>query len=326
MRHAQKGVALVMVLLALALATTLAAGMLTRQSLQIQKSAQYLNQRQGQSLALGAESFARQILFRDWEEDKKDQSFVDDPSELWNRYSAAFPVEYGSIELQIDETQGRYNLNDLVKADGKVDPVLRKRLERLLQILEIQSLQLDRLVDWMDGDEETSGAYGAEDGTYLSRTPPFRVANRPMGSLSELRLIEGVEEEDILKLQPHVVVLPVRGAGLNINMASAEILRSFDERITSANAESILADRENAPFKTVQDFIARPEFAGLGIKAGGLTVQSVFFEVRSQVNFDGQFYRLLSVIYRNDQGEFSTVSRDESRTLLITKERVTAPP
>ncbi|MDX5300055.1 MAG: type II secretion system minor pseudopilin GspK [Gammaproteobacteria bacterium] len=322
--NAQRGVALVMVLLALALGASLAAGMLARQSLQIYKSSQYLNQRQAQAFALGAESFARQILYRDWEDDKKNNAFVDDAGEVWSQYSAAFPVQFGAIELQIDDLQARLNLNDLVGQDGKVVPRVRSQLERLLQRLEITSIQVDRIVDWIDPDEETGGAYGAEDGIYLSRTPAFRTANRLMGSISELRLIEGVTDEDYRRLLPYVTVLPVRGAGLNINQIDVELIRSLDERITQAQADAILSYRTDTPFANVQDFIARPEFTGMEMKADGLTVQTFFFEVKAQVVFDNQPYALVSVLYRDAEGRFALVSRDESQTRLITKERVVA--
>ena len=58
----QRGVALIMVLLAMTLVVMLASGMTQQQSLRVFKAGHYLAQQQGQSIALGAEAFARQIL------------------------------------------------------------------------------------------------------------------------------------------------------------------------------------------------------------------------------------------------------------------------
>src|SRR5690554_7349631 len=67
----QKGVALIMVLLAMALVVMLASGMTRQQSLRVFKAGHYLAQQQGYNIALGAEEFARRILVRDFEEDRE---------------------------------------------------------------------------------------------------------------------------------------------------------------------------------------------------------------------------------------------------------------
>ena len=54
----QSGVALIMVLLAMALVVLLAAGMTHQQSVRVFRTGHYLAQQQGYSVALGAEDFA----------------------------------------------------------------------------------------------------------------------------------------------------------------------------------------------------------------------------------------------------------------------------
>lgn len=319
--RSQQGVALVMVLLAMALVVMLAAGMTKNQSVRIYKASHYLAQSQGYSIALGAEAFAKQILFRDYEEDKQNSAFLDSPDEAWARYSALLPLDNGVVEVQIDDLSGRINLNDLVDPSGRVDPVTRERLTRLLQVLGITTVNVDALVDWIDSNDETVSAYGAEDGQYLIQDPPYRAANQPFTSVTELRLLDGITEPDYRMLAPYVAALPVSGSGINVNMATLPVIQSLHPELTEAQAESILLQREEGSFETLQDFLALPEFAGLGLKAQGLGLRAYFFEVASRITYDERVVNLVSTVFRSPAGELATVRRDSGQKNRITKER-----
>ncbi len=316
----ERGVALIMVLLAMALVVMLAAGMTQHLSVRVYKASHYLTQTQGYSIALGAEALAKQILYQDYQDDKKASSFVDSPEEAWSRYSAVLPLDDGVVEVQIDDLSGRINLNDLVNPAGRVDKVTHDRLVRLLQVIGITSVNVDAMVDWIDDNDETVSAYGAEDGRYLSQNPPYRAANQPFTSVSELRLIDGMTEDDYRALAPYVAALPVAGSGINVNMASGPVIQSLSPQITATQAEAVLAQRKSSRFDTVQAFLALPQFAGLGLKAAGLSVQSHFFEVASRVTVDNRVAHLVSVVYRAPDGALSTVRRDTGQKNRITKE------
>ncbi|MDO6824973.1 type II secretion system minor pseudopilin GspK [Marinobacter sp. 1_MG-2023] len=322
--HSQQGVALIMVLLAMALVVMLASGMTQQQSIRVFKAGHYLAQQQGQSIALGAEAFARQILVRDFEEDKEDSLMVDSLDEFWAMNAAILPLDdNGVAEVQIDDLGGRINLNDLVAVTGQVDPITKDRLERLLIALGITGVSVDTLVDWVDPDDQTISAYGAEDGQYLMAEPGFRAANQPFVSVSELRLIEGMTEEIYVALRPHVATLPVRGLGINVNTATAEVLMSLHEELTTAQAESILEQREEERFESIQDFLALPAFAGLGLKSDRLGLQTRFFEVVSRITYDNRVVSMVSTVFRNQEGNVRTVRRDTGQKNRITKEPYT---
>lgn len=320
----QRGVALIMVLLAMALVVMLAAGMTQQQSIRVFKAGHYLAQQQGISIALGAEAFARQILVKDYEEDKEANEMIDSLDEFWAMNAAILPLdENGVVEVQIDGLGGRLNLNDLVASNGQVNTLAKERFSRLLSALEISSLSVDALIDWIDKNDQTTSAYGAEDGQYLSAEQPYRAGNQPFASVTELRLIEGMTEETYQALRPHVAALPVSGLGINVNTATAEVLRSLDEELTDAEAKSILEKREEEPFKELQDFLALPEFAGLGLQSAGLGLQTRFFEVVSRITYDNRVVNMVSTVFRNPEGEVRTVRRDTGQKNRITKEPFT---
>jgi general secretion pathway protein K len=316
----QQGVALIMVLLAMALVVLMASGMLHKQGLRIFKTQHYLSQQQGQSVALGAEIFAGRILKQDYEDDKESSNMSDHPEEVWAKYSAILPLDNNGVaEVQIDDLGGRINLNDLINELGQVNQLTRERVERLLRVLGIIDVSVDALIDWVDPDQQTISAYGAEDGQYLVQDPSYRAANQPFSSVTELRLIAGMTEEAYDLLRPHLTVLPVQGLGINVNMASVEVLRSLHDGITGQQAEGLVSKRVDAPWNTVGDFLQEPEFSGMGLQATGLTVRTYFFEVVSRITVNDQSTSLVSKIFRSPRGELSTLGRDMSQKNRITK-------
>jgi general secretion pathway protein K len=317
-------VALIMVLLALALVVMLAAGMTRQLNIRVFKAGHYLAQQQGYSIALGAEAFARRILTRDFEDDKDDNAMVDSLDEVWASNSAILPLdENGVVEVQIDDLGGRFNLNDLVTASGQVDTLAKDRFSRLLQALGINGISADTLVDWIDANDQTISAYGAEDGQYLMADPGYRAANQPFTSVTELRLVQGMTEEIYQALKPYVAAVPVSGVGINVNTASGPVLQSLHEKLSESDIQSVLKKREEQPFENVQDFLALPEFAGLGLTAAELTVQTRFFEVVSRITYDNRVVTMVSTVFRNGEGKVRTISRDTGQKNRITKEPYT---
>ncbi|WP_417521118.1 type II secretion system minor pseudopilin GspK [Marinobacter sp.] len=320
----QQGVALIMVLLAMALVVMLASGMTQQQNIRVFKAGHYLAQQQGQSIALGAEAFARQILIKDLEDDKENGQMIDSLDEFWAMSAAILPLDdNGVAEVQIDDLGGRINLNDLVAVNGQVDPMTKDRVARLLMALGITEISVDALVDWIDPDDQTISAYGAEDGQYLMAEPGFRAANQPFVSVSELRLIEGMTEEVYVALRPHVSTLPVSGLGINVNTATAEVLMSLYEELTAAQAESIIEKRDQEPFENLQDFLELPEVPASGRNTAGLGLQTRFFEVVSRITYDNRVVNMVSTVFRNQEGNVRTVHRDTGQKNRITKEPYT---
>lgn len=319
--HRQQGMALIMVLLSMALVVMMAAGMVQQQGVRVFRAGHFLAQTQGYNVALGAEAFAKQVLFQDLKTDQENNELVDSPDETWWQYAAVLPLDdSGVAEVQVDDLSGRINLNDLVNPAGAIDQQTRDRLMRLLMVLGITDVHVDALVDWVDPDEEPISAYGAEDGQYLMKEPPYRAGNQPFASVTELRLIEGMTEEAYQLLRPYVAALPVSGTGINVNMASVPVIRSLHQQITDAQAKAIVERREEERFLTTGDFTALPEFAGLGLRPGGLKVRSEFFEVVSRVTWNDRVMNLVSTLYRSGEGDLSVVRRDTGQKHRITKE------
>lgn len=336
-RQGQRGVALIIVLIAFALGSILAAGMMTRQNIMIQRATGYLGQSDAQTLAMGAEAFGRQILHRDSQQGQEQSqtqgegqgdagnSDPDHRNEQWARAAVALPVERGAIEAQINDLQGELNLNSLVLANGEINQLSRERFERLLIALDIRTLNVETLIDWIDTDDQRTGGAGAEDGDYRIMDPPYRAADRPFVDVTELRLMRGMTDEAYQKLRPHVSALPTRKATTNVNFATAAVIRSLHSRISPGQAEAVVAAAEETAFETLDDFLARQEFAGLDISQRGLGVTTSYFEIAARVTVGDSVHRLVSLVQRTQDGDVITLSRDSGRSGLITKERAQPP-
>ena len=183
-----KGVALITVMLILALATVLAVSMSSRQQLDIHRSANIFNSEQAFQYILGAESWAKQILKRDFEDNK-----IDSLNDDWATVLPALPIEGGQMSGKIEDLQAKFNINNLVE-NGKPQKIYLERFKRLLRNLELNENISSVLIDWLDSNEET-GFSGAEDNEYLNLSPAYRTANQAMSDVSELLLVKGVDFE-----------------------------------------------------------------------------------------------------------------------------------
>ncbi|HHB92524.1 MAG TPA: general secretion pathway protein GspK [Thioploca sp.] len=284
----QHGVALITVMLIVALATIMAVAMMTRQQLDIYRTANLINNDQAYLYALGGESWIKRILLRDGKK-------VDNLQDTWATAIPALPIPGGYITAQTIDLQGRFNLNNLLQDDGKISSKDIIILERLLTILELPISLAQIIVDWIDINEEPL-INGAEDNVYLMKNPAYRTANRFLFDPSELRLLVGIEE--YYKLLPYISTLPTR-TSININTASAKILMAVVEGLTENKVARLLTKREQQPFTSIQNFITQDILAGLKIYDENLTVASSYFLFIAEVKIARGRAKLNSILYRN---------------------------
>lgn len=315
------GVALIVVVFVMALVTLIAAGIGKQQNFFVKKSINQFTQLQGTELAVSAEAFARQVLIKDWEDDKKNNKFIDHETEFWAENAAAFPMELGLIEVQVDDLQGRFNLNGLVDVDGKVIVDQVKRLQRLLDELGVVSTSVEKIVDWVDSDNESYEYKGAEDDAYLIGDRPYRTANGMIGDVSELMLIEGMTAVEYGLLATHVSALPPKVTKLNVNTCSKELLMSLSEKISAESADSIIENRREKAFESIDDLYQLPEMAGItGLQ--NVSIKTEYFRVSIRVTIGDRITRLVSNLYRDSDGKIKVIGRDFGQKNIITKKQV----
>lgn len=286
----QRGVALITALLVVALVTTLSVAWMTRQELIIRRTANLLHHDQAYFYSLGGEAWARLLL-------QQDDLTVDTLKETWAMRLPVMPIDGGTLQGELNDLQGRFNLNNLLTDSGEVSQADVARLERLLLALEVSPILVQTIVDWLDRDATPQLPSGAEDTFYLGQKPSYRAANRLMVDPNELRAVAGVTPEIFETLRPYITALPKRTL-LNINTASLPLLRTVAPEITQAEAETLIALRETEPFVSVQAFAKQDVLAGHRVEMDNLSVTSQYFLYLGEAHIDRGRARLQSVLQR----------------------------
>lgn len=273
----QRGVALILALLLMTLATVVAVAVASNEEFAIRRSSNVLRRAQASEYLTAGEYLAGARL-----------------AALLADSAAASPVKIGlpwppdlpgqaQVQAQVQDAQGCFNLNALSPAAGETD-LAERRLRRLLELLDLPADIADQLLDWLDEDTEARFA-GAEDDAYSRRRPPMRAANAPLGDVSELRLLPAMDAEAYAALAPLVCALPAQ-AGINVNSAPPLLLMALAEGLHLGQARDLAARAEATPFASLDAFLADPALSGVMLDAGGLTVRSDWFTVRAEVMLD----------------------------------------
>ncbi len=283
--HSQKGVALISVLLVFAIVATLAATLLSRSQADIERTSWLIAEAQAQQYALGGEALARQIL---WEENKRlatdGLNITPVPQTL-----PVYEPDHGKMAIEIIDLQGLINLNNI-----NDKPEMQLALKNLFDVALLKPQVVNTLADWVD-DDTMPRSGGAEDSSYLSLPQPYRAANAPLASRSELLAINQFDPAEFSAIENHVSALP-SPTPININTASADVLSLINPGLSG---QQVVHEREQLPngFQSVSDFLASNAAAGLEIPGELLTVTSSYYGVRILATFNDRTFRLFSRLH-----------------------------
>jgi general secretion pathway protein K len=291
----QQGVALITAVLITAAIAIAAVAMAAQQTLDTRRTANIIDGDRSYVFALGVESWAKQILLRDQRDNKTDNLHED-----WALKLPPIAVEGAVVTGHIEDMQGRFNLNNLIK-DGKISALDMERFQRLLTILGLDPNLADGVVDWIDPDSDVTQPAGAEDPQYMRADVPYRAANRPFVSPSELLLVQGFTSEIYRKIEPFVCALPARTA-INVNTASKEVIMALANNISDAAAQQLIDDRGDNGYDTLGAFLQDKVLAGLGVNQDGLSVSTDYFLLDALTKFDRVQTHLFSLLARINNG------------------------
>ena len=273
----QRGVAIVLAMGVVALATMAATAILVAQSTWARQRQLASDHAQALLIVQAGVDWVRAVL-----SDDRRRSNIDHLGEPWALRLPAMPVDNGELEGHIEDQQAGFNLNSLVR-DGQMDSGQMERFMRLLSLLDLPADLAPALVDWLDRDSVVQPQGGAEDAYYLGLDPPHLAANRPLSEVGELAQVKGFDAQVRARLAPYVSALP-KTIELNVNTASAEVLAATLEGLDLVAARDLVLQRERAYFLNVDDFKARlPKGASAGDAT--ISVSSTYFMATMRVSF-----------------------------------------
>jgi len=294
-RATQRGVALITAVLMVALATMLAVDVGFRGFLDQRRSGTLLAMDQAMQVALGAEAWAADFLKQDLQDSKTDHL-----GETWARPLPPLPIDGGSVEGRLEDMQGRFNINNLVNADGTTNPEAVKQLERLFAMLEIEPAWASAVADWVDMDTQPGFPDGAEDSVYTSQDPPHLAANMPVTRVSEIMVIPGFGAERYLRVRPYLAALPV-GTPLNVCTAPGMVLDALTDgsREFGLNPQDLATRRQEACFPTLEDLRGALGDAAYNELKNSLTESSSYFRATAWVTIGTTQFTLYSLLARS---------------------------
>ncbi len=304
-RRQNRGVALITALLIIALIATLTYTLEWNNALDLRRTVVMLNRDQAVQVALGAESWIQDILRQDLAD-----STTDHLGEIWASDLPGLPIDGGEVFGDIEDLQGRFNVNNLIDSDGEVDQPSLQQFQRLLLALGLDPRFAGITADWIDANQNAGFPDGAEDAIYTSLTPPYRTANQLLSSTSELGAIEGIDKDSLDILLPHITALPGR-TGINVNTATGPVLQSLDENLSVADVESLLAEREDTGFGDLgRSFstLVKPDMLNQ------LEESSNFFQLKVIVRVDTVRITYYSILERGPRGDVTPILRSLGTT------------
>ncbi|MCP1726875.1 general secretion pathway protein K [Natronospira proteinivora] len=306
-RARQRGVALVMALVVVAISAIIASDLLYRTFIDQRRTESVLHSAQARQYLYGAEDWVGHLLRRDSEETEIDS--LDQP---WAEQLPPLPVDGGQITGRLEDQQGLFNLNNLITDDGRVNEMAHGHFQRLLALLEIDPEIADAVLDWIDADQEPRFPMGAEDGTYLGQDPAYRAANQGFQSVSELRLVAGFQDPEVYdRIEPYVTALPnsIPLTPINVNTAPAPVLAALVENLAIDQVEGVVGMQEAGGFESPQAFL---EAIGQNLDVDPeayIAVRTSFFRLTARADIGSASVTMYSLIYRNESGVAAPLNR-----------------
>lgn len=312
----QRGVALITALVILAIAATLSAAMIWQGGLDERRSATLIQGNQAMEYALGAESWAEQILIRDLKPNQGKPNTGVNLGQDWAQQLPPLPVEGGQIIGHIEDMQGRFNLDLLQAQNGTAPAAYKAQFGRLLAALSVDqntaSAIADSVSDWVNSGTTPTQPDGAKDDFYSRLQPPYLTALASMTSVSELELVKGMTPQIYAALLPYVCAIPLGnsssggpggpispgGWALNINTALPLVLTSLSPNISEDQVAQVVAARaaQGIAQADFNNIIKLPSGTG-GAAAPSTGVTSNYFLLTVTVEIGSTHVTMYSLLY-----------------------------
>lgn len=321
MKTKQRGVALLVVLLLLAMMTAVAATMSERLFGQFKRSSNQLNYQQAYWYSVGAEALAIEGV----EQSYKDSETVN-LSQPWAIEQQNFPLDYGTLTGRLVDRQACFNLNALVDTSSASNsqnaPYLVTVFQDLMSALEVDTYVAEIVAhstwEFVDSNSVVNSVTGVEDSTYESMSPDYMTANSVLADESEFRAINQVSGEVMALVSPYLCALPTSAFRLNVNtiipQQSTLLSAMFGQTLSVSDAKQVLENRPFDGWTDVEQFLAEPQIASLSEASksqvkGYLSVDSAYFELDAQVVVGESRVRVRSLLFSANRETATVISR-----------------
>lgn len=316
----QQGMALLMALVMMAIAVTLVAGIWYNSRLSLMRTHFLQQDMQAKHFSHGLLLWASDILEKDYAE--SEQAF-DSHADSWQQGIQGIVVEQAVLSGDLQGLNHLFNVNNLV-INNEVSTVHLGYFRRLLIALNMDVHIADKLIDWMDVDQEPRDG-GAEDFAYAAENPPYQTASTALLHIRELQLIAGIDNQQFKQLLPYVTALPVshQATKMNINTLAPVMIKALDNNMTEELALRI-HQQGQASFTQMQDFYQFEDMRYMAeiqnnkeLISELIDVQTRFMQARTYVTFAESRHHMYALLIRRDNGASNVLMRSSVPFLPI---------
>jgi general secretion pathway protein K len=302
----ERGIALITAIILVAIAAVLATAIGFASAMSARRASTVFGGDQALLAAEGAEAMAAFVLKHSGS--STGTYSLDQP---WAQPYGPFELTDGvTLEfLQIEDLSARFNINNLAP-NGTDDPNAKKFFQQLLHTLNMDEKWAGIIADWIDSDNEPNNPDGAEDSVYLSQTPPYRAANIPVSSISELLALPGFGRSNYDRLAPYITALPP-GTKINICTASAIMLDALENRTDYSSDPAGLANqrKQKGCFPDTKTFSNSMSGETQSLANAVTSTNTSYFRLRSFITIGTARFTLYSLLYSDGGGQIRPVIR-----------------
>nr|WP_255590593.1 type II secretion system minor pseudopilin GspK [Marinicella sp. NBU2979] len=303
--------ALLMALVMLAIATTLAAGIWYNAQLSVARINNLQKNYQAKHYSQGLLLWASDLLREDYAQDEYTH---DSHLDGWRQGIQGMLVEDAVLSGQLTGLSGRFNVNNLV-INGVVQEWHLAYLQRLLALLELDVGIADQIIDWIDPDQ-IPRPKGAEDFVYLAKAPGYQTPGGPMKHIGELALLDGVDADTFQLLSGYLIALPLttdQPTRMNVNTMRPAALSALDLAITNELALRLYQNGQ-ADFLNLQAFFDHPaiQYRLQGAReelTPRLSTQTRYLQASSRIQMEQHEYQMHALLQRQEVGHVRVLSR-----------------
>ena len=297
---AQRGAALLLAMIIVALVATAAAGMVWQQTRAVSVEAAHRAREDAAWILSGALDWARLILREDDRVNRQRNAPYDSLDEPWAqplaeaRLSSFLAADKDNnadsgpeafISGAIEDAQSRFNVRGLIDDAGKVVPLQLAALQRLCVAAGAPSDAAERIAQVLVAAWVAPGNEAAES----APIPPQR--------LSDLGW-HGIDAATLQRLEPYVDLLPVP-TPVNLNTAPREVIVAAIEGIDPGIAQRLVQARQRERFARLDDAMALLA-PGTVLDPARVSVGSAYFLVSGRLRLEDRVLEERSLLVRRD--------------------------
>jgi general secretion pathway protein K len=170
--------------------------------------------------------------------------------------------------------------------------------------------------DWIDTDA-TPNFGGAEDADYVQKNIPYRTGRTWLADVSELRVIQGFDEEIVQAIENWVCVRPNNDFGaLNVNTITEMdwplLVTYLGEDYADLSVDTFFSERPVNGFSDISQFFEMSFFANKELESDfkkRFDVRSDYYELKAEVIYFEAVLNVNSVLKISQSGDITTLSR-----------------